>query len=124
MLSEKNLLEIKEYEEAGIDVVAIGSGGTLDYATKGIGGCEYCDQCSVFRLRPDPDPFDWFRDGDMKAVCLEVNGVIEGSLETPSECTNIRKPLYCPKLGRELSEEEKKTAAESLKWAKERMKRR
>ncbi len=124
MLSEKNLREIKEYEEAGIDVVAIGSGGTLDYATKGIGGCEYCDQCSAFRLLPDPDPFDWFRDGDMKAVCLEVNGVIEGSLERPSECTNIRKPLYCPKLGRELSEEEKKTAAESLKWAKERMKRR
>ena len=124
MLSEKNLREIKEYEEAGIDVVAIGSGGTLDYATKGIGGCEYCDQCSAFRLLPDPDPFDWFRDGDMKAVCLEVNGVIEGSLERPSECTNIRKPLYYPKLGRELSEEEKKTAAESLKWAKERMKRR
>ena len=113
MLSEKNLREIKEYEEAGIDVVAIGSGGTLDYATKGIGGCEYCDQCSAF---------DWFRDGDMKAVCLEVNGVIEGSLERPSECTNIRKPLYCPTLGRELSEEEKKTAVESLKWAKERMK--
>jgi len=122
MLSEKNLREIKEYEEAGIDVVAIGSGGTLDYATKGIGGCEYCDQCSAFRLLPDPDRFDWFRDGDMKAVCLEVNGVIEGSLERPSECTNIRKPLYCPTLGRELSEEEKKTADESLKWAKERMK--
>ena len=73
---------------------------------------------------PDPDPFDWFRDGDMKAVCLEVNGVIEGSLERPSECTNICKPLYCPNLGRELSEEEKKTAAESLKWAKKRMKQR
>ena len=122
MLSEKNLREIKEYEEAGIDVVAIGNGGTLDYATQGIGGCEYCDQCSAFRLLPDPDPFDGFRDGDKKAVCLEVNGVIEGSLERPSEWTNIRKPLYCPKLGRELSEEEKKTAAERLEWAKERMK--
>ena len=124
MLSKKNLREIKEYEKSGIDVVAIGSGGTLDYATQGIGGCEYCDQCSAFRLLPDPDPVDWFRDGDMKAVCLEVNGVIEGSLEKPSECTNICKPLYCPNLGRELSEEEKKTAAESLKWAKKRMKQR
>ena len=122
MLSEKNLREIKEYEEAGIDVVAIGSHGTLGYSTKGMGGCEYCDQCSAFRLLPDSDPLDWFRDGDMKAVCLEVNGVIEGPLERPSEWTNIRKPLYCPKLGRELSEEEKKTAAERLKWAKERMK--
>ena len=124
MLSEKNLREIKEYEDAGIDVVAIGSGGTLDYSTQGMGGNEYCDQCSAFRLLPDPDPHDWFRDGDMKAVCLEVNGVIAGSLEKPSEWTNIRKPLYCPKLGRELSEEEKETAVKMLKWAKERMNRR
>lgn len=122
MLSEKNLRKIKECEEAGIDVVAIGSKGTLEHSTQGMGSCEYCDQCSAFRLLPDPNPFDWFRDGDMKAVCLEVNGVIAGSLERPGECTNIRKPLYCPKLGRELSEEEKKIAAESLKWAKKRMK--
>ena len=122
MLSEKNLREIKEYEDAGIDVVAIGSGGTLDYSTQGMGGSEYCDKCNAFRLFPDPDPYDWFRVGDKKAVCLEVNGVIEGTLERPSEWTNIRKPLYCPKLGRELSEEEKEEAAERLKWAKERMK--
>ena len=37
MLSEKKLREIKEYEEAGIDVVAIGSHGTLDYSTQGMG---------------------------------------------------------------------------------------
>jgi hypothetical protein len=122
MLSEKNLREIKEYEKAGIDVIAIGSDGTLDYSTQGMGGCEYCDQCSAFKLLPDPDPFDWFEDNDMKAVCLEVNGVIAGSLARPSEWTNIRKPLYCPKLGRELSEEEKKTAAEILKRAKKMMK--
>lgn len=122
MLSNDELREIKEYEEAGIEVVALGSGGTLEYATKGMGGSEYCDQCSAFRLFPDPDPNDWLRDGDMKAVCLEVNGVIAGSLERPSEWTNISKPLFCPKLGRELSEEEKKKAADRLKWAKERMK--
>lgn len=123
MLSKKNLRKIKKYEEAGIDVVAIGSEGTLDYSTQGMGDyCEYCDQCSAFRLLPDPDPYDWFRYGDMKAVCFEVNGVIEGSLESPSEWTNIRKPLYCPKLNRELSEDEKKIAAEMLEWAKERMK--
>lgn len=122
MLSKKNLREIEKYEKAGIDVIAIGGNGTLDYATQGMGGSEYCDQCSSFRLLPDPDPKDWFRDGDMKAVCLEVNGVIEGSLERPSEWTNICKPLYCPKLGRELSEEEKKAAKEMLKRAKKRMK--
>ena len=122
MVSKQNLREIKEYEEAGIDVVAIGNGGTLDYSTQGMGGSEFCDQCSAFRLMTDSDPYDWFRDGDMKAVCLEANGVIEGSLERPSEWINICKPLYCPKLGRELSEEEKEEAAKRLKWAKERMK--
>ena len=122
MLSEKNIRKIKEYEEAGIDVVAIGGDGTLDYSTQDVGGSEYCDQCSAFRLLPDPDPSDWFRDNDMKAVCLEVNGVIAGSLERPSEYTNIRKPLYCPKLGRELSEDEKKEATERLEWARKRMK--
>lgn len=83
---------------------------------------EYCDKCESFRLLPDPNPDDWFRDGDMKAVCLEVNGVIEGSLETPREWINIHKPLYCPKLGRELNEEEKKIAAKRLEFAKKRMK--
>lgn len=82
---------------------------------------EYCDQCSSLRLEPDPDPYDWFRNGDKKAVCLEVNGLIAGCLETPSEWTNIEKPLYCPKLGRELSEEEKIEAEKWLKWAKARM---
>lgn len=119
MLNEKDLREIKKYEEAGIDVVSIDSSGKLEYSTQGKGGCEYCDNCSSFRLLPDPDPHDWFRDGDMKAVCLELNVVIEGALERPSEWTNICKPLYCPKLGRELSEEEKKKADEQLKWAKE-----
>ena len=119
MLSEKNLKEIKEFEKAGIDVVTVSSSGTLEYSTQGLGDKEsFCDQCSAFRLMPDPDPTDWFRDGDQKAVCLEVNGVIAGALEKPSEWTNISKPLYCPKLGRELSEEEKKKAAESLEWAR------
>ena len=122
MLSEEDLRKIEKYEKAGIDVVAIGSGGTLNYSTQGMGGSEFCDQCNALRLLPDPAPDDWFRDEDKKAVCLEVNGVIGGSLERPSEWTNIRKPLYCPKLGRELSEEEKKEAARQLKWAKKQMK--
>ena len=103
MLNQNILMEIKEYEESGIDVVTIGSGGTLDYSTQGMGGSEFCDQCSAFRLLPDPDPDDWFRDGDMKAVCLDVNRIIVGSLEKTSECTNIRKPIYCPKLNHKIS---------------------
>lgn len=123
MLSEKVFKQIMENEEIGIDVVATNSNGQLAYASQGLGGSEYCDQCSSFRLEPDPDPYDWFRSGDQKAVCLVVNGVIEGSLEKPDECINIRKPLYCPKLGRELSEDEKKEAAKGLEWARERMNR-
>lgn len=119
MLNEKKLREIKEYEEAGLDVVVVND-GKVEYATRGIGSSEYCDQCSSFCLLPDPDPHDWFRDGDMKAVCRELNLVVEGSLERPSEWTNIQKPLYCPKLGRKLSEEEKKTADIMLELAKER----
>ncbi len=121
MLSKNTLQEITKLEETGTSVVAIDSKGKLSYSSQGISGCEYCDQCSDFRLLPDPDPYDWFRDNDMKAVCLKVNGVIAGALERASEYTNIRKPLYCPKLGRELSDEEKIKATEQLKWARERM---
>ncbi len=122
MLSKKRLREIKEHEKNGMSVVVISNEGKLEYATRlGESGC--CDQCDAFRLLPDLAPDDWFRDGDMKAVCLEVNGVIEGSLENSSEWTNIEKPLYCPKLGRKLTEKEKEEAAEMLKWAKARMKR-
>ena len=118
MLIKNEERDIKKHEEAGIDVVLIDSDGKIDYATNSATGDEFCDHCDAFRLLPDPDPYDFFRDGDMKAVCLEVEGQIAGSLENPGEWTNIRKPLYCPKLGRELTEEEKEEAAHRLKWAK------
>ena len=121
MLNEDRLREIEKYEEAGIDIVVISSSGSLDCSTHGASSSEFCDHCSAFKLLPDPDPYEWFRSGDIKAVCLEVNGLIAGALE-PSELTNISKPLFCPKLGRELREEEKLEAAKYLKWAKERMK--
>ena len=121
MLNEKNLQEIKKYEESGIDVIAISNDGTLEHYTQGTQGNEYCCQCCAFRLLPDPDPHDWFGDKNMKVVCVEVNGVIASSLEKPSEWNNIRKPLYCPKIGRELSEEEKESAIKMLKWAQDRM---
>lgn len=123
MLDEKKLQEIRKFENAGLDVVVIGNNGEIDYSTQSNNGnCEYCDQCNSFRLLPDPDPFDDFRDGDMKAICLEINGVIAGSLERPSEWTNMAKPLYCPKLGRELSEKEKEIAERSLAIATGNMK--
>ena len=121
MLSENYLQEIIEYEENGVDIIALVRNGTLHPNTQGTHECKYCDQCSAFRLVPDPNPYDWFRNGDMKAVCLEVNGVISGSLEKPSEWTNIRKPLYCPKLGRKLNEDEKKVADRLLELAHQMM---
>ncbi len=122
MLSERDVQVIKECEKAGIGVVAISSNGTLDYSTHGLGDTEqFCDQCESLRLEPDPDPFDWFRDGDKKAVCRALNCVIEGGLERPSEWTKISKPLYCPKLGRELTEKEKEEAAKQLERDQKRM---
>ena len=73
-----------------------------DFSIQGTNGIEFCDKCSDFRLEPDPDPYDWFRDSDMKAVCCATGRVIEDSLEKPSEWTNIPRPRFCPKLGREV----------------------
>lgn len=88
--------------------------------TDKISSCDdgICNNCSSFKLLPDPDPTDRFRDHDKKAVCNELNLVIEGKLERPSEWENVKKPLYCPKLGRSLSEEEKKMAETQLNLIK------
>ena len=79
-----------------------------------------CNLCKFFLLAPDPDPYDWFRDGDMKALCLKQKAVIAGALEYPSEWQNILKPLWCPKLGRKLSKDEKEKSIESLTYAQKR----
>lgn len=86
-----------------------------------LGKNEYCNQCSCFELLPDSDPEDLFNKGKKKAVCTEMKAVIEESLEYSFEWNNIRKPLYCPKLGRALTTEEKKKAARMLRWAKSMM---
>ena len=79
-----------------------------------------CNQCDSFMLAPDPDPYDWFRDGDKKALCLKQKAVIAEGLEYPSEWKNILKPLWCPKLGRKLSKAEKEKSIESLTYAQKR----
>lgn len=109
--------KFKEFEEAGIDVISTDKQGKLDYATKMNNGSEYCDSCEALQFLPDPDPTDWFHDGDRKAVCTQLGVTIAGSLE-PREMTNIEKPLYCPKLGRELTQEEQKMAKITFELAK------
>ena len=122
MLSKEQALEIKQMEKEGLDVVVVSSNGTLDYSTRKLEDYNsYCDQCKSFRLVDDPDPYDWFRDENKKAICLEVNGIIEGSLETPSEWTKIKRPLYCPKLNRTLTDIEQKEASKMLEFARKRM---
>ena len=107
--------EIREMEEAGLDVVATHN-GKLTHVTGGINNSpELCDSCNCLIFAPDPDPDDWFRDNDQKAVCTKMKATIVGSLERPSEMVNIRKPLWCPKLGIELTAKEKRIASKRLK---------
>lgn len=80
---------------------------------------EFCNGCCYLNLLPDPDPYDWFEDTDMKAVCLKMKAVIEGALG-PFETNKIQKPLYCPKIGRKLTNEEEEKAKTWLKWGQER----
>lgn len=111
--------EIREFEEAEIDVVATHN-GKLTHVTGGINNSpEVCDSCACLIFAPDPDPDDWFRDNDKKAVCTEMKATIVGSLERPSEMVNIHKPLWCPKLGRELTAKEKEMASRRLKIGQE-----
>ncbi len=113
--------EIKEMEAAGLDVVAVDEDGKLTYVTGGINqDTNFCDSCPYLAFRQDPDPYDWFRSDDQKAVCEIKKAVIEGSLEKPSEMVNIRKPLWCPYLKCSLTEEEEKKAKERLSFDKSR----
>lgn len=79
-----------------------------------------CNQCDSFMLDNDPDPWDEFRCNDKKALCLKQKAVIVGALEYPSEWQSIFKPLWCPKLGRKLSKDEKEKSIESLTYAQKR----
>lgn len=97
-MNSKMEKEIREREEAGIDVVVINN-DQLEYATGGINKSkEVCDSCKYLYFSPDPDPYDWFRDGDQRADCYysEPPCNIARSLELPSEMVNIHKPEWCP----------------------------
>lgn len=117
-MDEKKKKEIREMENAGLDVISIDSQGKMDYATRRNESSEYCDSCQFLKFEADPDPHDWFRDDDQKAICTKMNAKIEGSLE-PRELTNILKPCWCPYLGRELTDLEKKIFKNLLSIAKE-----
>ena len=127
MLSEKDLKRIRKLEKAGFNIIVAQKSGEVMYKTKekdaGENQCEKCcNWCNNFILEPDPDPGDWARDGDMKAVCYAKSAVIAGGLENPSEWENVAVPIWCPEKAKTLSKKKKKKAAEELKFAKEQMK--
>lgn len=115
MISDGLKNEIQEMENMGIDVVVTDSVGKMEYATKQNKNPEYCDSCQFLLFAPDPDPYDWFRDGDKKAVCTKLHIAIECSLELPSEMVNIKRPLFCPLIKDQLTEEEKREAKEAYR---------
>ena len=108
-----NEKEIKKFEEQGFSVVSINSIGKLEYATEKENSDDFCDSCEHLRFAPDPDPDDWFRGDDQKAICMAKKVVMYHSLMY-NELTQIPKPLYCPKLKRELTDEEELIAMRQL----------
>lgn len=123
-MDEKFQREIKEFEDAGIDVVATNKAGEIIHnSVKNDNQDDVCNGCEFLRLVDDPDPFDWFRDDDKKALCELLKAVICGSLE-PRELVKIYKPVFCPKfkLEREITKQEQEAIDRWLKNAKKRYK--
>lgn len=102
--------DIQEFEEAGLEVV-LTEDNKLTHATGGINQSDgVCDSCSFLKFESDPAPDDWFHDMDQRVVCLKMHRTIY-HVDHPREATDISKPFWCPFLGRELTEEEKKLKA-------------
>lgn len=72
-----------------------------------------CIKCKEHKNIPDPDPFDWFRDGDMAVVCSmsknpdmdkeakyacdrQDRRVVQGGVG-PFDWDGIKVPKWCPK---------------------------
>ena len=56
-----------------------------------------CSECSEHEIQPDPDPFDWFCDDDVKVLCKKAGKCIT----TACRPYNVKKecsiPDWCPK---------------------------
>ncbi len=92
---QSKVLKIKELESMGLSVTVKNSDGTIVYSTNN-DKCKYCDDCKYLEFLPDPDPSDWFRDDDKKAVCRLAKKEIVGGLEW-NELKDIHVPDFCPK---------------------------
>ena len=114
MPSEKDLREVEKKEDASINLVDASKENCSDQDQD---MSKYCNNCKAFKLVSEYTPYSSIKNESKKAICLEIDGVIKSSLKNIDEWTNIPKPLYCPKLGRELTEKEQKKADRMMDWA-------
>lgn len=112
-----NEKEIKEFGEQGFSVLSIDSAGKLDYVTNPESSNDYCDSCEHLRLMPDTNYAVLFREDDKKAICMEKQVVMYRFISR-NKLIYTEKPLYCPKLGRELTDDEELIAMKQLEAAR------
>ena len=93
--------EIKKLEDAGLDVLEVSTRGKIQYESKKVENTVCCRACENFRLLPDSDSNDWFRDNDQKAVCTANKEVLARFLD-PWEASEIGREgilsKNCPKI--------------------------
>lgn len=61
--------EIKNFEELGVDCMVVNDRGKVVYKTDKAPTECVCTSCKYCKVEPDPDPYDWFNDDDVKIHC-------------------------------------------------------
>ncbi|CAG9924321.1 hypothetical protein BOVAB4_4693 [Bacteroides ovatus] len=54
-----------------------------------------CVQCPHCIILPDPDPYDWFCDDDVKLFCEKLKRTVAAALR-PYESDEVDIPSDCP----------------------------
>ncbi|MCQ2749075.1 MAG: hypothetical protein MJ246_03585 [Clostridia bacterium] len=88
----------EEFEKEGVDVLAVDGEGKVTYRTGSDDDTCKCSACPCCRILPDPDPYDWFCDDDVKIYCEKLEKVIARSLR-PNEAYKFEaSKKVCPKV--------------------------
>ena len=56
---------------------------------------EKCTQCPHCTILPDPEPYDWFCDDDVKLFCEKLKRTVAAALR-PYESDEVDIPSDCP----------------------------
>jgi hypothetical protein len=59
-----------------------------------------CTQCKSHNVMPDPDPFDWFCDDDVKVFCIEAKRYITEACRPHHIVRECNVPEWCPLMAR------------------------